>query len=166
MGEQRGLAPLLTVDLAPVTAELNLRESGARFPCKWSSVLEIYKSKKEKRPVAKIDFKPYGAAIKAGRTKQKESRNKAADALFISPRYLANIENKGQHPSVQVFLELMSRYHISVDQILHGETMEGKSTERMQFETLLDELTDAEIKILTATAQALLDARTDNEGEN
>ena len=106
------------------------------------------RAKKEKRPVAKIDFKPYGAAIKAGRTKQKESRNKAADALFISPRYLANIENKGQHPSVQVFLELMSRYHISVDQILHGETMEGKSTERMQFETLLDELTDSEIKIL------------------
>ena len=68
------------------------------------------RAKKEKRPVAKIDFKSYGAAIKAGRTKQKESRNKAADALFISPRYLANIENKGQHPSVQVFLELMSRY--------------------------------------------------------
>ena len=45
------------------------------------------RAKKEKRPVAKIDFKPYGAAIKAGRTKQKESRNKAADALFISPRY-------------------------------------------------------------------------------
>lgn len=42
MGEQRGLAPLLTVDLAPVTVELNLRESGARFQCKWSSVLEIY----------------------------------------------------------------------------------------------------------------------------
>ena len=60
----------------------------------------------------------------------------------------------------------MSRYHISVDQILHSDTTEGKSTERMQFETLLDELTDAEIKILTATAQALLDARTDNEGEN
>ena len=58
------------------------------------------RTKKDKRPVAKIDFKPYGAAIKAGRTKQKESRNKAADALFISPRYLANIENKGQHPSV------------------------------------------------------------------
>lgn len=36
------------------------------------------RTKKDKRPVAKIDFKPYGAAIKAGRTKQKESRNKAA----------------------------------------------------------------------------------------
>ena len=119
------------------------------------------------RPVSlKIDFKAYGAAIKAGRAKQKESRNKAADALFISPRYLVNIENKGQHPSVQVFLELMSRYHISVDQILHDEAMEGRSTERMQFDTLLDELTDVEIKIHTATAQALMDTRTDSEGEN
>ena len=42
MGEQRGFAPLLTVDLASVTVELNLRESWARFPCKLSSVLEIY----------------------------------------------------------------------------------------------------------------------------
>ena len=124
------------------------------------------RTKKEKRPIAKIDFKPYGAAIKAGRTKQKESRNKAADALFISPRYLANIENKGQHPSVQVFLELVSRYHISVDQILYGNEAADKSTERRQFEILLDELTDAEIKILTATAQAILDARADSEGEN
>ena len=124
------------------------------------------RAKKEKRPVAKIDFKPYGAAIKAGRTKQKESRNKAADALFISPRYLANIENKGQQPSLQVFLELVSRYHIFVDQILYGNEAADKSTERRQFEILLDELTDAEIKILTATAQAILDARADSEGEN
>lgn len=124
------------------------------------------RTKKDKRPVAKIDFKPYGAAIKAGRTKQKESRNKAADALFISPRYLANIENKGQQPSLQVFLELVSRYHISVDQILYGNEAANKSTERRQFEILLDELTDAEIKILTTTAQAILDARADSEGEN
>ena len=65
------------------------------------------RTKKDKRPVAKIDFKSYGAAIKAGRTKQKESRNKAADALFISPRYLANIENKGQHPSVTTIFNMV-----------------------------------------------------------
>ena len=40
--------------------------------------------------------------------------------MFISPRYLANIENKGQHPSLQIFFELMQRYHISVDQFLFG----------------------------------------------
>ena len=121
---------------------------------------------KEKRPVEKIDFKPYGAAIKAGRTKRKESRNTAANELFISPRYLANIENKGQNPSIQVFLELMSRYHISVDQLLYGEEATEKSTVRRQFETLLDELTDAEIKVLTATAQALRDTQADGKEDN
>ena len=73
-----------------------------------------------KRPVEKIDFRPYGAAIKLARKGHKESRNKVGDEMYLSPRYLANIENKGQHPSVQIFLELMSRYHVSVDQILFG----------------------------------------------
>ena len=111
-------------------------------------------------------FETFGADVKAARQAKRVSRKAMAEKINIDWRYLANIENKGQHPSVQVFLELMSRYHISVDQILHSDTTEGKSTERMQFETLLDELTDAEIKILTATAQALLDARLDSEGEN
>ena len=124
------------------------------------------RAKREKRPVAKIDFKPYGATIKTERMKLKESRNKVGSEMFLSPRYIANIENKGQHPSLQVFLEMVSRYHIFVDQILYGEEATGKSTERMQFDILLDELTDTEIKILTATAQALLDARTDSEEEN
>ena len=48
-----------------------------------------------KRPVPKYDFKAFGAAIKAARTGRKESRKKVSDEMFISPRYLANIENKG-----------------------------------------------------------------------
>ena len=82
-----------------------------------------------KRPVHKYDFKPYGAAIKAARTGRKESRQKTCDEMFISPRYLANIENKGQHPSLQIFLELMHRYNISVDQFLFdGSQVQGKNT--------------------------------------
>ena len=60
-----------------------------------------------KRPVPKYDFKAFGAAIKAARTGRKESRKKVSDEMFISPRYLANIENKGQHPSLQIFFELI-----------------------------------------------------------
>ena len=116
-----------------------------------------------KRPVEKIDFRPYGAAIKKARTGRKESRNKVGNEMFLSPRYLANIENKGQHPSVQIFLVLMSRYHLSVDQILFGEAKSGKSTAYRQLDALVDELTDKEIQILIATAQAILDARTDGE---
>ena len=65
-----------------------------------------------KRPVPKYDFKAFGAAIKAARTGRKESRKKVSDEMFISPRYLANIENKGQHPSLQIFFELIQRYSL------------------------------------------------------
>lgn len=82
-----------------------------------------------KRPVPKYDFKAFGAAIKAAREGRKESRKKVGDEMFISPRYLANIENKGQHPSLQIFFELIQRYHISVDQFLL-ETPPEKNTQR------------------------------------
>lgn len=77
------------------------------------------KAKRVKRPVEKYDFSVFGEAIKTARTGKKESRKKVGDELYISDRYLANIENKGQHPSLQVFLELITRYNISVDQILY-----------------------------------------------
>ena len=67
-----------------------------------------------KRPVPLYDFKAFGAAIKAARNEYGESRKKVSDELYISPRYLANIENKGQQPSLQVFYDLVTRYHISV----------------------------------------------------
>ena len=51
-----------------------------------------------KRLVPQHNFKAFGAAIKAARTGRKESRKKVCDEMYISPRYLANIENKGQHP--------------------------------------------------------------------
>ena len=65
--------------------------------------------------------------------------------FFEEREGIANIENKGQHPSLQIFFELMSRYHISVDQFLFGDTADGKSTARRQLDALADKLTDREI---------------------
>lgn len=61
-----------------------------------------------KRPVPLYDFKAFGAAIKAARTESGDSRKKVSDELYISPRYLANIENRGQQPSLQVFYDLVT----------------------------------------------------------
>ena len=97
-----------------------------------------------KRPVPRYDFKAFGAAIKAAREGCKESRKKVGDEMFISPRYLANIENKGQHPSLQIFFELMLRYNISVDQFLL-ETPPEKNTQRRQLDALLDGMSDTGI---------------------
>ena len=114
-----------------------------------------------KRPVPRYDFKAFGEAIKTARKGCKESRKKVCDEMYISPRYLANIENKGQHPSLQIFFELMLRYNISVDQFLLKHPA-GESTQRRQLDALLDDISDTGIRIVTATAREIAEV----EGEN
>ena len=108
-----------------------------------------------KRPVPRYDFKAFGAAIKAARLERKESRKKVCDEMYLSPRYLANIENKGQHPSLQIFFELMLRYNISVDQFLL-ERPTGKNTQRRQLDALLDGMGDDGIRVITAAAKEIV----------
>lgn len=108
-----------------------------------------------KRPVPRYDFKAFGAAIKAARLGRKESRKKVCDEMYLSPRYLANIENKGQHPSLQIFFELMLRYNISVDQFLL-ERPTGKNTQRRQLDVLLDGMGDDGIRVITAAAKEIV----------
>lgn len=114
-----------------------------------------------KRPVPLYDFKAFGQAIKTARTERKESRKTVSDEMYISPRYLANIENKGQQPSLQVFYDLVTRYHISVDQFFFPDKTAEKSTQRRQLDTMLDSMSDKGLRIVTATAKEI--AEVENE---
>ena len=80
--------------------------------------------------------------------------------MYLSPRYLANIENKGQHPSLQIFFELMLRYNISVDQFLL-ERPTGKNTQRRQLDALLDGMSNKGIQIVAATAKEIAEIERD-----
>lgn len=119
-------------------------------------------AKRIERPVPRYDFTAFGAAIKAARTGRKESRKKVCDEMYFSPRYLANIENKGQHPSLQIFFELMLRYNISVDQFLL-DTPAEKDTQRRQLDALLDSMDGKGIRIVTATAKEI--SEVESEGK-
>ena len=83
--------------------------------------------------------------------------------LFISPRYLANIENKGQQPSLQVFYELITRYDISTDQFFFPNKPGDKSTQRRQLDTMLDGMSENGLRIVTATAKEI--AEIEKQGE-
>ena len=87
-----------------------------------------------KREVKKYDFKAFGQAIKAARKAKGISRNQLADQMHIAPRYIASIENSGQHPSLQIFYELVTLLDVSVDQFFFPNKEMGKSTQRRQLE--------------------------------
>lgn len=106
---------------------------------------------------------PIGAAIKAARIERKESRKQVCDKMYIGSRYLANIENKGQHPSLQVFIDLVTRYHISVDQFLYDAVSEGRSTARRQLDAILDTLDEKDIQEFAAALQAVISVRSNKE---
>lgn len=108
-----------------------------------------------KRAVIPYDFNAFGQAIKTARMAKGESRKNVSDDMNISPRYLANIENKGQQPSLQIFYELVTRYDISVDQFFFPNKSAKKSTQRRQLDTLLDGMSDKGIRIITATAKEI-----------
>ena len=85
-----------------------------------------------KRPVQKYDFTPFGKAIKSARNEQKESRNKVGNEMYLSPRYLANIENKGTIPSLPVVIQLIKVCGLPVEQYFNPEIIRGDSEQRQR----------------------------------
>ena len=67
----------------------------------------------------KYDFRAFGLAIKEARKKQGLTREQVGAMIEIDPRYLTNIENKGQHPSLQVLYDLVSLLNVSVDEFFY-----------------------------------------------
>jgi transcriptional regulator with XRE-family HTH domain len=116
-----------------------------------------------KREIDKYDFKAFGQAIKAARKAKGISRNQLADQMNIAPRYIASIENSGQHPSLQIFYELVTLLDVSVDQFFFPNKETGKSTQRRQLESLLDDMSDKGLRIVTATAKEIKEVETEDE---
>lgn len=108
-----------------------------------------------KRPVPLYDFAAFGQAIKAARTARGESRKIVSDSMNISPRYLTNIENKGQQPSLQIFYELVTRYDISVDQFFFPEREAQKSTAHRQLDAVTAGMSDDGLRILLGAAREI-----------
>ena len=118
-----------------------------------------------KRPVPLYDFAAFGQAIKAARTARKESRKDVSDAMNISPRYLTNIENKGQQPSLQIFYELVTLLDVSVDQFFFPDKETDKSTQRRQLGKMLDSMDNKDLTVITATAKAIQEVKNETAGE-
>jgi len=111
-----------------------------------------------------FDFGTFGKAIKEARTKKEMTREQAAALIPIDPRYLTNIENKGQHPSLQVFYKLVTLFDLSVDQFFYPNTAPDRSTMRRRLDNLLDSFDDNDLIIMEAAASGISKAKEAKEG--
>ena len=107
----------------------------------------------------KYYFRAFGLAIKEARMKQCLTREQVGTMIEIDPRYLTNIENKGQHPSLQVFYDLVSLLNISVDEFFLPVSDLDKSTRRRQLEKQLDNLSDKDLVIMESVADGIIKSK-------
>ena len=107
----------------------------------------------------KYDFRAFGLAIKEARMKQGLTREQVGAMIEIDPRYLTNIENKGQHPSLQVFYDLVHLLNVSADASFLPASDLVKSTRRMQLERQLDNLSDKDLVIMESVADGILKSK-------
>ena len=104
----------------------------------------------------KYDFRAFGLAIKEARKKQGLTREQVGAMIEIDPRYLTNIENKGQHPSLQVLYDLVSLLNVSVDEFFLPSDSLAKSSRRRQLESKIDNFTDADLVIMEIVADGIV----------
>lgn len=104
----------------------------------------------------KYDFRAFGLAIKEARKKQGLTREQVGAMIEIDPRYLNNIENKGQHPSLQVLYDLVSLLNVSVDEFFLSSDSLVKSSRRRQLESKIDNFTDADLVIMESVADGIM----------
>ncbi len=111
----------------------------------------------------KYDFKAFGLAIKESRKKRGLTREQVGAMIEIDPRYLTNIENKGQHPSLQVLYDLVSLLDVSVDEFFLPTVALTKSTRRRHIEKQMDSFTDKELILMEALANGICKSKETEE---
>ena len=106
-----------------------------------------------------FDFMPIGQAIKRARTAQGMTREQLSRIVDYDPRHLQAIENEGQYTSLELFIQLVTIFDVSVDEYIFPKKEVEKSSVRRRLDAQLDKLDDKELSVIEATVNGLCKAK-------
>ena len=107
----------------------------------------------------RFDFHGLGLALKQAREARGWTQAYVAELVDRDSRTIMNIENKGQYPSFNLFVKLITMFDISVDQFIHTDGGEQTSPCRKHIDVLLNSMNEKELVVMEATAEGLKKAR-------
>lgn len=81
-----------------------------------------------------FDFTPIGQAIKKAREAKGMTREQLSGIIGYAPRHIQSIENEGQYPSIELFIQLITMFDVSVDEYIfpNKESRFHRSTQLWQ----------------------------------
>lgn len=107
----------------------------------------------------KLDFHALGREIKRKREAKGWTQEYLAQLVDRTPRSIMYFENRGQHPSFNLFFKLVTLFDISVDQFFYTEGQRGENSCRKNIDVLLSLMNEKELVVMEATAEGLKKAR-------
>lgn len=110
-----------------------------------------------------FDFTPIGQAIKKAREARGMTREQLSGIIGYTPRHIQSIENEGQYPSIELFIQLITMFNVSVDEYIFPDNEVEKSSVRRRLDAELDKLNDKELSIVEATVSGLCKAKEPEE---
>ncbi len=110
-----------------------------------------------------FDFMPIGQAIKKAREARGMTREQLSGIIGFAPRHLQAIENEGQYPSIELFIQLITMFDVSVDEYIFPNKEVKKSSVRRRIDAQLDNLDDKELSVIEATVNGLCKAKEPEE---
>ena len=110
-----------------------------------------------------FDFTPIGQAIKKAREARGMTREQLSGIIGYAPRHIQSIENEGQYPSIELFIQLITMFDVSVDEYIFPDNEVKKSSVRRRLDAELDKLNDKELSVVEATVGGLCKAKEPEE---
>ena len=110
-----------------------------------------------------FDFTPIGQAIKKAREARGMTREQLSGIIGYAPRHIQSIENEGQYPSIELFIQLITMFDVSVDEYIFPDNEVKKSSVRRRLDAQLDNLDDKELPVIEATVIGLCKAKEPEE---
>ena len=90
----------------------------------------------------RFDFHGLGAALKRAREEKGWTQAYVAELVDRDSRTIMNIENKGQYPSFDLFVKLITMFDVSVDQFIHADGGARSSSCRKHIDVLLNSMNE------------------------
>lgn len=110
-----------------------------------------------------FDFTPIGQAIKKAREARGMTREQLSGIIGYAPRHIQSTENEGQYPSIELFIQLITMFDVSVDEYIFPDNEVKKSSVRRRLDAQLDNLDDKELSVIEATVIGLCKAKEPEE---
>ena len=110
-----------------------------------------------------FDFMPIGQAIKKAREARGMTREQLSEINGYAPRHIQAIENEGKYPSIELFIQLIQMFDVSVDEYIFPDKEVKKSSVRRRLDAQLDKLDDKELSVIEATVNGLCKAKEPEE---